>query len=128
YASAFAHEKLLTSFEEVFSGADDSEENRAVLETRAAAFKADSTWMALDVIQECREACGGDGYMAENRLVGLRADLDVYATFEGDNTVLLQLVAKRILGDYAKEVGHLDVCRVGRYMRTSDADPSLYRT
>src|SRR5690625_1140906 len=63
YASAFAHEKLLTSFEEVFSGADDSDENRAVLETRAAAFKADSTWMALDVIQECREACGGAGFI-----------------------------------------------------------------
>ena len=128
YASAFAHEKLLTSFEEVFSGADDSEENRAVLETRAAAFKADSTWMALDVIQECREACGGAGYMAENRLVGLRADLDVYVTFEGDNTVLLQLVAKRLLGDYAKEFAHLDVGGAARYIGTQAAEHTLYRT
>ena len=31
----------------------------------------------------------------------LRADLDVYVTFEGDNNVLLQLVAKRLLTDYA---------------------------
>jgi acyl-CoA oxidase len=37
--------------------------------------------------------------LAENRLVGLRADLDIYVTFEGDNNVLLQLVAKRLLTD-----------------------------
>ena len=128
YASAFAHEKLLTSFEEVFAGADDSEENRALLETRAAAFKADSTWMALDVIQECREACGGAGFMAENRLVGLRADLDVYVTFEGDNTVLLQLVAKRLLGDYAKEFANLDVGGAARFIGTQAAEHTLYRT
>ncbi|WP_453984093.1 acyl-CoA dehydrogenase family protein [Brevibacterium casei] len=128
YASALAHEKLLTSFEEVFSGADDSEENRALLETRAAAFKSDSTWMALDVIQECREACGGAGFMAENRLVGLRADMDVYVTFEGDNTVLLQLVAKRILGDYAKEFAHIDVGGAARFIGTQAAEHTLYRT
>ncbi|MGO1324975.1 MAG: acyl-CoA dehydrogenase family protein [Brevibacterium aurantiacum] len=128
YASAFAHEKLLNSFEEVFSGADESEENRALLETRAAAFKADTTWMALDVIQECREACGGAGYMAENRLVGLRADLDIYATFEGDNTVLLQLAAKRLLGDYAKEFANIDVGGAARYIGTQAAEHTLYRT
>ena len=128
YASAFAHEKLLTSFEEVFSGVDESEENRALLETRAAAFKADTTWMALDVIQESREACGGAGYMAENRLVGLRADLDVYATFEGDNTVLLQLAAKRLLGDYAKEFAHIDVGGAARFIGTQAAEHTLYRT
>jgi acyl-CoA oxidase len=128
YASNFAHEKLLTSFEEVFSGADGSEENRALLETRAAAFKADSTWMALDVIQECRESCGGAGFMAENRLVGLRADLDVYVTFEGDNNVLLQLVAKRLLGDYAKEFANLDVGGAARFIGTQAAEHTLYRT
>ncbi|MCF2571405.1 acyl-CoA dehydrogenase family protein [Brevibacterium sp. UCMA 11754] len=128
YASAFAHEKLLTSFEEVFSGADESDENRALLETRAAAFKADTTWMALDVIQESREACGGAGFMAENRLVGLRADLDVYATFEGDNTVLLQLAGKRLLGDYAKELAHIDVGGAARFIGTQAAEHTLYRT
>ncbi|MGO1957764.1 acyl-CoA dehydrogenase, partial [Microbacterium sp.] len=48
-------------------------------------------------------ACGGAGFLAENRLTGLRSDLDVYVTFEGDNNVLLQLVGKRLLGDYAKQ-------------------------
>ena len=46
--------------------------------------------------------------MAENQLVGLRADADVFATFEGDNTVLLQLVTKALLTDYKQVWGDLD--------------------
>lgn len=103
YAMAFADERLLTIFDEVFSGARDTEENREDLETLAAALKPLSTWAALDTLQEAREACGGAGFMAKNRLVGLRADLDIYVTFEGDNNVLLQLVGKRLLTDYAAQ-------------------------
>lgn len=103
YAMAFANERLLTVFDEVFSGARDTEENREDLETLAAAFKPLSTWAALDTLQEAREACGGAGFMAKNRFAGLRADLDIYVTFEGDNNVLLQLVGKRLLKDYAAQ-------------------------
>lgn len=103
YAMAFASERLLTVFDEVFSGAKDTDENREDLETLAAAFKPLSTWAALDTLQEAREATGGAGFIAKNRLVGLRADLDIYVTFEGDNNVLLQLVGKRLLTDYAQQ-------------------------
>ncbi|PRI11637.1 acyl-CoA dehydrogenase [Leucobacter massiliensis] len=103
YAMAFADERLLTIFDEVFSGARDTPENREDLETLAAALKPLSTWAALDTLQEAREACGGAGFLAKNRLVGLRADLDIYVTFEGDNNVLLQLVGKRLLTDYAAQ-------------------------
>ncbi|GAB2510209.1 acyl-CoA dehydrogenase [Microbacterium petrolearium] len=103
YAQAFAHDELLQKFDAVFSGANDTDESRQDLETLAAGLKALSTWHALDALQECREACGGSGFLAENRIVGLRSDLDVYVTFEGDNNVLLQLVGKRLLGDYAKQ-------------------------
>ena len=57
-------------------------------------IKAVATWHATATIQTCREACGGAGYLAENLLPQLKADTDVFTTFEGDNTVLLQLVAK----------------------------------
>ncbi|WP_125100805.1 acyl-CoA dehydrogenase, partial [Leucobacter chromiireducens] len=103
YAMAFASERLLTVFDEVFSGAKDTDANREDLETLAAGLKPLSTWAALDTLQEAREATGGAGFMAKNRLVGLRADLDIYVTFEGDNNVLLQLVGKRLLTDYAKQ-------------------------
>ncbi|QZY51382.1 acyl-CoA dehydrogenase family protein [Leucobacter tenebrionis] len=103
YAMAFADERLLTVFDEVFSGARDTPENREDLETLAAALKPLSTWAALDTLQEAREACGGAGFIAKNRVTGLRADLDIYVTFEGDNNVLLQLVGKRLLTDYAEQ-------------------------
>ncbi len=128
YADAFAHEKLLDRFQQVFSGEDDSDAARQQLETEAAGFKALTTWDALDTIQECREACGGAGFMAENRLVGLHADLDVYATFEGDNTVLLQLVGKRLLGDYAAELRDIDFGGAARLFGTQAAEYSLYRS
>ena len=115
YAQAFAHDEFLKKFDGVFSGRNDTTEEREDLETLAAALKPLSTWNALDTIQEAREACGGSGFLAENRLVGLHHDLDVYATFEGDNNVLLQLVGKRLLGDYAKQFKGKDAAALARY-------------
>ncbi|WP_309617123.1 acyl-CoA dehydrogenase [Salinibacterium sp.] len=106
YAMSFAHEVFLAKFDGVFSGAHDTDADRQDLETIAAALKPLSTWAALDIIQESREACGGQGFLVENRLTSLRADLDVYVTFEGDNNVLLQLVAKRLLTDYSRRFAH----------------------
>ena len=109
YAMSFAHEKLLAVFDGVFSGVRATDADREDLETLAAALKPLSTWSALEILQEAREACGGAGFLAENRLTQLRADLDVYVTFEGDNTVLLQLVAKRLLTDYSRKFSNADV-------------------
>lgn len=115
YAQIFAHDEFLQKFDAVFSGAADSDADREDLETLAAALKPLSTWHALDTLQEAREACGGNGFMFENRLVGLRADLDIYATFEGDNNVLLQLVGKRLLSDYAKQFKGKDAKALAAY-------------
>lgn len=114
YAMAFASERLLTTFDEVFSGARDDDAHREDLETLAAALKPLSTWAALDTLQEVREACGGAGFIAKNRVVGLRADLDIYVTFEGDNNVLLQLVGKRLLTDYAAQFAGGDKAALAR--------------
>jgi len=115
YAQAFAHDELLQMFDGVFSGRTDTPDEREDLETLAAALKALSTWNALDTIQEAREACGGQGFLAENRLTALRADLDIYVTFEGDNNVLLQLVGKRLLSDYAKQFKGKDAASLARF-------------
>ncbi len=64
------------------------------VETRAAALKAYATWESLAITQTCREACGGEGYLWHNQIGEIKADLDIFTTFEGDNTVLMQLVAK----------------------------------
>jgi len=116
FAQTFAHDDFLVKFDAVFSGSADTDDDRQDLETLAAALKPLSTWHALDTLQEAREACGGAGFLAENRLVGLRADLDIYATFEGDNNVLLQLVAKRLLTDYSKKFIGADAGVLARYV------------
>ena len=128
YAASFAHDELLTKFDDVFSGADDTDENRQDLETLAAALKSLSTWHALDTLQECREATGGAGFLAENRLTALRSDLDIYVTFEGDNTVLLQLVAKRLLADYAKEFQGADFGVLARYVVGQATERTFHRS
>ncbi|NLB46943.1 MAG: acyl-CoA dehydrogenase, partial [Microbacteriaceae bacterium] len=63
-------------------------------------------------LQEAREATGGAGYIAKNRLTGWHHDLDIYVTFEGDNNVLLQLVGKRLLTEYAEQFKDGDVAAI----------------
>ena len=128
YAQTFAHDEFLVKFDEVFSGMADTDDDRQDLETLAAALKPLSTWHALDTLQEAREACGGAGLMAANRLVGLRADLDIYATFEGDNNVLLQLVAKRLLTDYSSKFAKADAGALALYVVKQAAGRAYHGT
>lgn len=109
YAYGFAMNELALSLQHVID-ADGSEPRAArELESRAAGMKATLTRWANDTLQVCREACGGAGFISENGLTLLRHDADVFATFEGDNTVLEQLVAKSLLLDYKQTWGDLDL-------------------
>ena len=51
-----------------------------------------------------------------NRFDALRADTDVFTTFEGDNTSCMQLVAKGRLTDLRDEFGSLDQIGTVRYV------------
>jgi acyl-CoA oxidase len=108
YALHFAQERLVADVHAAFTGDGVSDRKRRELETLAAGVKAVATWHATATIQTCREACGGAGYLRANRFAALKADTDVFTTFEGDNTVLLQLAAKNLLTDYKDQFGELD--------------------
>jgi len=62
-----------------------------------SSFKPICSWWAMQGIQECREACGGQGYSAYSMFARWRANCDVQLTWEGDNNVLLQQASRFIL-------------------------------
>jgi acyl-CoA oxidase len=119
----------------------------AELEVLAAGLKAWASDHCTETLRACREACGGQGYLAENRFAALKADTDVFTTFEGANDVLYQLAAKGLLSRFRDEVTSLDLRGIVRYLseraetsltelnpvvtrRTDEAhllDPSLHR-
>jgi acyl-CoA oxidase len=108
YALQFVQDEMIASLDEIFSGSERDEEARRALETKAAGVKALATWHAIDCVQAGREACGGLGYVSENGFGRRQADIEIFSTFEGDNTVLLQLVAKSLLTGYRDEFGELN--------------------
>ena len=133
YALHFAQEVVALELHEVFSLTEapeqgENDHRRRELESLAAGVKALGTWHATDTIQECREACGGQGYRALNRFAALKADTDVFTTFEGDNHVLLQLVAKGLLTDYASEFEDMDQFGMVRFVAGLAVDTVIERT
>jgi acyl-CoA oxidase len=91
YALHFATRDLLTAFTQ----------GRPETETMAAAIKAYATDGSIETVDEARLLAGGAGYLSQERYGALRNDMDVFRTFEGDNTVLRLLVAKNQLGRLA---------------------------
>ncbi|MEZ4847934.1 MAG: acyl-CoA dehydrogenase [Bacteroidia bacterium] len=102
YALHFAHKYMAKRF------LNRTEDDAREIEALAAGLKAVSTWNTTATIQECREACGGNGYLAVNRFADLKADTEIYTTFEGDNTVLMQLVAKGRLSEFRQEFSSMN--------------------
>jgi acyl-CoA oxidase len=93
-----------------------TEEEMQEIEALAAGLKAFATWNNTFTLQECRECCGGKGYLSENRIDALKNDSDIYTTFEGDNTVLMQLVAKSRLTEFKQEFSNMNVFTILNYV------------
>ena len=116
YALHFTAQYLIKRYE------NKSEEDSREIETLAAGVKSYTTWFANSTIQECREACGGKGYLWENRIADYKADADIFATFEGDNTVLMQLVAKGLLSSFKEEFSGGGFMSAIRYLASQMSD------
>lgn len=128
YALQFAQNELVARLHDLQTADSLDAEEQRELESRAAGLKAANTWHASTAIQEAREACGGAGYLAENRLIALRADTDVFTTFEGDNHVLTQLVAKELLTAYADDIRGMSPVEWVRFAANFAGDRVLKRT
>ena len=93
-----------------------TEEEMQEIEALAAGLKAFATWNNTHTLQTARECCGGKGYLSENRIDDLKNDSDIYTTFEGDNTVLLQLVAKSRLTEFKQEFSNMNAFGILNYV------------
>ncbi|TRZ45794.1 acyl-CoA dehydrogenase [Robertkochia solimangrovi] len=119
-ANCYVYHTVLDKLIHDYDKADES--GRRKIETQAAALKALITDFSNKTIQECREACGGKGYLLENMIADLRSDIDIFTTFEGDNTVLLQLAAKGLLTEFKSEFNSDSFMDALRYIGTSLSD------
>jgi len=128
YALHFALHDLTRRY-----AAKGRDESLDTIEAEANALKAYATWHTTDTLQEAREACGGLGYRADNRLGRLRADTDIFTTFEGDNTVLLLQVAKGLLSDFKREFRDMNLLGMARFVadevatRVTELNPVITR-
>jgi acyl-CoA oxidase len=116
YAFDFALKSLVGRFVAAIESGHDADAEYRRVEADAAGLKALVTWHTIGGLQAARECCGGQGFLAVNRIAQLRADTDVTATFEGDNTVLLQLVAKGLLTDYRQQFHAAGARGILRYL------------
>lgn len=110
YALHFALKKLTSRY------INREESEMQEIEAIAAGLKAITTWHTSETLQTCRECCGGKGYLWENRIGPLKNDSDIYSTFEGDNTVLLQLVAKSRLTAFKQQFSNMNALGMLNYL------------
>ncbi|KAF8772295.1 hypothetical protein HU200_005887 [Digitaria exilis] len=117
YAFHFATVQLVDKYSEMKKTND--EDLIADVHVLSSGLKAYITSYTAKSISICREACGGHGYAAVNRFGALRNDHDIFQTFEGDNTVLLQQVAGDLLKQYQEKFKGGTLSVTWNYLRDS---------
>lgn len=111
YALHFAMRDLVDRYRAAKAEGEDSQQ----VEARAAGLKAYATWHGRDTLQVCRECCGGEGYALVNRIGAFMNDFEVFTTFEGDNTVLVQLLTRSLLSGYKRQFTNMDLFGMVRF-------------
>lgn len=120
-ASTYAFHFCTLYLVEKYSEMKKSHDEEVVGDVHAlsAGLKAYVTSYTAKSLSICRESCGGHGYAAVNRFGSLRNDHDIFQTFEGDNTVLLQQVAGDLLKQYQQKFKGGTLAVTWNYLRES---------
>lgn len=85
--------------------------------------KATVGWLARDCIQECREACGGHGYLQVAGIGYLRDDHDSNNTYEGDNNVIVQQTSNALVKMYQEQVKKRSLLKNSGDVTVSQSSP-----
>lgn len=117
YAFHFATKQLVEKYAEMKKSHD--EDLVADVHSLSSGLKSYVTSYTAKSLSICRESCGGHGYAAVNRFGSLRNDHDIFQTFEGDNTVLLQQVAADLLKQYKEKFQGGTLTVTWNYLRES---------
>merc|ERR1711970_1640207 len=80
---------------------EDGSEHQEVV-TMCCAIKPLASWLLEETVSVTRERCGGQGYLSCNRFGTFLGLAHAAMTAEGDNSVLMQKVAKEHLGWLSK--------------------------
>ncbi|KAJ0180785.1 hypothetical protein K1T71_004189 [Dendrolimus kikuchii] len=72
------------------------------LHALSSAVKPISGWTSRDGIQNCRECCGGHGYLKASAIGDLRNDNDANCTYEGENSLLLQQASNWLINVWSR--------------------------
>jgi acyl-CoA oxidase len=117
YALHFTRDVLISKYTEMKRNHDDNDVLVADVHSLSAGLKAYTTSYTNSALSVARECCGGHGYAAVNRLGALRSDHDIFQTFEGDNTVLLQQVAALLLKQYKDSFSQSSIVATFSYLK-----------
>lgn len=96
-ATTYAMHLAMGRCKALASSGNASSEGAKQVHVLSSGLKAAATWHRVRILQDCRECCGGMGFLAANRIGPMLNDMNVDVTFEGDNTVMMQQVAKPLV-------------------------------
>lgn len=105
-----------------FQKEDGSEHHKVV--TMCCALKPIASWNLEEIVSTTRERCGGQGYLSCNRFGTFLGLAHAAMTAEGDNSVLMQKVAKEHLTAMMK--GDVKKLSAPSSTNLSDQDYLLY--
>ena len=98
FAFSVASQALRERYDEVTAELERGDQKSLQeLHILTSGLKALTTRVAADGIEECRKCCGGNGYLVASGIPTLLSDYLPSCTYEGDNMVLHQQVARVLI-------------------------------